>query len=331
MSADISAAPDLSIITVCRNASDTLERCISSVQPLLQNHPVRTEYIVIDGASTDGTADMLRRAQETGRITRSISEPDSGIYDAMNKGLRLAAGKVCVFINADDEICPEAVEACCRPILDGEADYTVSTARMVNKEGTFLQLREADYNLRWIGVVCCHQSLYCRTELLQQMEGFDTTLRIAADTELIGRLIARRARWQKVDVVSSVFHMGGASEQSCMYGEQLAVVGRFSKEIINAGKESPVYAMKALRMLIYHLSRFLLVQEDGGAGKDARKALLLHRKIAETLPAEKRAALKKRYRRKAFTNKFLSLLPFSRKARLRRILAGTYDTLSQAC
>ncbi len=327
MSADISAAPDLSIITVCRNASDTLERCISSVQPLLQNHPVRTEYIVIDGASTDGTADMLRRAQETGRITRCISEPDNGIYDAMNKGLRLAAGKVCVFINADDEICPEAAEACCRPILDGEADYTVSTAKVANERGDFKFYRKPDFSVIWFGVPYCHQTLYCNTETLRTMGGFRTNFSIAADADLIGRLYKQNLPYSIVNQVSAIFRQGGLSSEEAVHGELLTIILQWHEDILALASQDAGYTQAAIKTLRYQFVRYM--QSSSADRQLTQPVCLLHAQLAQYLPNKKRLKLKKRYRRKSFISKLRAFFSAKKRNKIQK-KAEAYSLLSDA-
>ena len=89
--------PLVSVITVCRNAATTLEACLLSVAA--QGWP-HVEHIVIDGASTDGTGDIL--ASHRDRLAVVVSEPDRGLYDAMNKGVARARGDFVIFLNADD-------------------------------------------------------------------------------------------------------------------------------------------------------------------------------------------------------------------------------------
>ena len=87
----------VSIVTVCFNSADTIEDTIRSVREQEYEH---IEHVIVDGGSTDGTLDIVKKYN--GRIKKFISEPDGGIYDAMNKGLRLAQGEVVAFLNADD-------------------------------------------------------------------------------------------------------------------------------------------------------------------------------------------------------------------------------------
>jgi glycosyltransferase involved in cell wall biosynthesis len=94
----------VSIVTVCFNSAATIEDTIQSV---CDQEYDDLEHIIVDGGSTDGTQDVIRR--HNGRIKKFISEPDRGIYDAMNKGLALAAGEVVAFLNADDVYASSAV------------------------------------------------------------------------------------------------------------------------------------------------------------------------------------------------------------------------------
>ena len=87
----------ITVITVCHNAAKTLEKTIKSV--LNQTYP-NIEYIIIDGGSTDDTVDIIKRYAD--RLAYWISEPDKGIYDAMNKGIEVATGEWINFMNAGD-------------------------------------------------------------------------------------------------------------------------------------------------------------------------------------------------------------------------------------
>src|SRR4051794_17032895 len=95
----------ISIITICRNSYATIGKTIDSI--LAQEWEGELEYIVVDGASTDSTMDVVRGYGS--RISASISEPDAGISDAFNKGIRLATGGVIGFINSDDVLLPGAL------------------------------------------------------------------------------------------------------------------------------------------------------------------------------------------------------------------------------
>ena len=109
--------PKISIITVCYNCAKTIERTIKSV--LSQSYPL-VEYIIVDGNSNDGTVDVIRKYEQS--ISFWLSEPDKGIYDAMNKGIDAATGELIGFINADDFYADGAVEAIAKRYIETNAD-----------------------------------------------------------------------------------------------------------------------------------------------------------------------------------------------------------------
>lgn len=216
---------DLTIVTVCRNALHFLPRCIASVQALYDT-PLKVEHLIIDGASTDGSVPYLWCQQHAGRITRFISEPDAGIYHAMNKGIALSRGKVLVFINADDEICPGAVMACCIPLLNGVAQYSVASTLCVGKKKRVLhpRLEESLWRQPY-----CHQAMYCRRELLVQMDGFDADrFPIGADTDLMRRLYVQYVPCVVVPVVAARFYEGGTSASAVTHLDVYELMLKFA-------------------------------------------------------------------------------------------------------
>ena len=110
-------APIISVITVCYNVASTIEKTMLSV---LNQTYKNLEYIIIDGNSTDGTVDIIKKYAE--RLTFWISEPDKGIYDAMNKGIVKATGKFLIFMNAGDQFLNEKVLSKCLPYFLQEID-----------------------------------------------------------------------------------------------------------------------------------------------------------------------------------------------------------------
>lgn len=330
MNVDISAAPDLSVITVCRNASDTIERCISSVQPLLLNNSLRTEYIVIDGASTDSTIDILCRAQETGRVTRYISEPDSGIYDAMNKGLRLAAGKVCVFINADDELRPDGVPACCAPILNGEAEFVYSTAAVRDASGKECSPVKPKLDSCFIDLPCNHQAMFAKTDLLRRMGGFrKEKFKIAADVDLMRRLHVANIQPAVVDAVPCVFYLGGVSSSVVAAEEWIRLILEYREYVVKQIKATPEHAKTLLNVLRYNLCA-IAGEKSEQCIHDMQAlqwAAELVSGVKDIMPVAKREKIVRRLRWKAFKYTYRALYKWKksrrmlRQARICRLLA----------
>lgn len=187
-----SGATKISIVTVCFNSADTIEDTIRSV--LSQQHS-RLEYIVIDGGSTDGTLDVLARYRD--RIAKCVSERDRGIYDAMNKGVRLAEGEFVGFLNADDvyagpNVISEVAAALQTDHADGVYGDLVYIGRR-NTERVVRYWRAGQYRpgAFYSGWVPPHPTFFCRTALYRRFGGFNPEYRIAGDFELMLRLIEK--------------------------------------------------------------------------------------------------------------------------------------------
>lgn len=163
--------PHLTLITVTYNAEAVLERTLQSVQRQTVREGV--ELLVVDGASTDGTLDIIRRYPDV--VTRWISEPDRGIYDAMNKGLALATGEYVWFLNAGDELHDETTLDHFFGNIGETADVCYGDALFVRDDGSVLGLRSevtphrlparATWRDFSHGMVICHQSFVARRSL----------------------------------------------------------------------------------------------------------------------------------------------------------------------
>jgi glycosyltransferase involved in cell wall biosynthesis len=171
-----------SIITVTYNASQWLERTIQSI--INQSYP-RIEYIIIDGGSTDETVDIIKKYQS--HIARWISEPDNGLYDAMNKGLKLATGDYVWFINAGDAIYNHTVaEQIAVSLSTSRSPYSIiyGETEIVSASGNSLGMRrlKAPETLTWksfkMGMLVCHQSFIVKREIAGN---YDLQYRYTAD------------------------------------------------------------------------------------------------------------------------------------------------------
>jgi len=174
--------PLLSVITVCFNAESTLRDCIQSIA---QDKTLEVEYLIIDGASTDGTLNIIRQYPHA--VDGLISEADGGIFDAMNKGLSRAGGDFVAFLNADDVYLPGAIPAILEAIR-GEAnavDVLYGDWIGVDASGE-AHARQADHRLRW-RYSLCHQAVVARRAIFPTPRGFDLRYRLCADFDLISR------------------------------------------------------------------------------------------------------------------------------------------------
>ncbi len=178
----------ISLITVCYNAAATLSKCIDSV--LAQSYG-NLEYIIIDGASTDGTPALI--SGYGSRIDHFISEPDNGLYDAMNKGIGLATGQVIGILNADDYfISNTVISAVAQAFQQSGADVVYANLNFVNPLGRIVRRwRSGSYvagafNRGWMPA---HPAFYAKKSLFEQHGAYRLDYGSAADYELMMRMI----------------------------------------------------------------------------------------------------------------------------------------------
>ena len=206
----------ISVITAVFNRVDTVGQALESVGA--QCWPL-VEHIVIDGASTDGTLQVLQTHQ--GRLALLLSERDDGIYDALNKGLARATGDVVGLMHsddfyADDLVLEKVAHAFDDPSVDavyGDLDYVDK----VNPSRIIRRWRTGDYKparLAW-GWMPPHPTLYLRRSVIEQWGGFDTSFRIAADYEAMLRYFAiGQIRLAYIPEVLVKMRVGGESNRS---------------------------------------------------------------------------------------------------------------------
>lgn len=202
----------ISIITVCFNSRKTIEDTLKSV---LKQEYDNYEHIIIDGGSTDGTIEIVKQyAEKENSHIRWISEPDRGLYDAMNKGVRLAAGDVIGILNSDDIYADEKV-------LGTIANRFMAT----NCDATYSNLLFKDEELKltkrvWIagkgslrtGWHPPHPTLYIRSDVFRKLGEFKLKYSIAADFDFMVRMMKRpNLRLSYIDRVLIYMRIGGAS------------------------------------------------------------------------------------------------------------------------
>ena len=204
----------ISLITVTRNAGNTLNNCLASV--IAQNYP-NVEHIIIDGGSTDSTLQII--AQYKKHISISVSEPDNGIYDAMNKGIALATGQVIGMLNADDvfannEVLHHVADAFTQHNADvvyGDLDYVNENNKVIRKwrSGAY---SVNSFNWGWMPP---HPTFYCRASLFKKYGNYSIANGTAADYDLILRfMFVNRVNTFYINKVMVKMKTGGASNQS---------------------------------------------------------------------------------------------------------------------
>ncbi len=202
-------SPKITIITVCLNSVLTIERSIKSV--LSQTYK-NIEYIFVDGGSEDGTLDAIKKYDK--HVTHIISEKDNGIYDAMNKGLRLAKGTIVYFLNTDDLLYDESVfETVVKTFQRFPlADVVYGNAKLVYEDG---ENADAVYpnNLDWNHFrdrSLCHQSVFTKRSAFEKVGLFESQYKLAGDYAWILKSIwVHDLNYQHVPKPLSLFSMSG--------------------------------------------------------------------------------------------------------------------------
>lgn len=192
----------LTIITVVYNGADLIGKTIESVS---QNKNSLLEYIVIDGGSKDGTSEVVGKYR--GVVDQYLSEPDHGIFDAMNKGINLANGKWLVFINAGDQLLPDFFQRIDLITLTDSALVYGNTIRERH-------IRTFPYELSYIktgNLPMCHQSTLYNREILGDRLFYKTQYRLFSENELMMRIYTAGMKCSYVNEDIAYFLGGGIS------------------------------------------------------------------------------------------------------------------------
>lgn len=189
----------VSVITVVYNRVNTLEQTIQSV--LNQNYP-NLEYIIIDGNSTDGTQDIIKRYQNG--IAYWVSEPDGGIYDAMNKGIQKATGEIIGIINSDDWYEQDAIKKIVQMYRETNADMLYGEIRKVNEEGESVGYSRDS-------VIPMHPAMFVKKSIYRRYGGFLTKYQISSDHEFKLRLISKGVSIAHTNDIIANFRVTGIS------------------------------------------------------------------------------------------------------------------------
>lgn len=213
--------PVITVITVVRNMRSVIGRCIDSV---LAQKIDGLEYIIIDGASTDGTLDVIRSYGAA--ITKVVSEPDRSLYDAMNKGLRLARGKYIHILNADDHyVASDTLEKLLPQLEEDKACY----GQMIYQDERGNQ-RELCGPYSWEKEIVASRipqpTFIAPKALYDQVGEFDINYKIAADYDLILRM-CERFPVKFIPQPVTMMHTGGLSyRQMKLSFKEAAVVSQ---------------------------------------------------------------------------------------------------------
>lgn len=198
--------PLISIITVVYNGANTIERTILSV---LEQAYLAIEYIIVDGGSTDGTVDIIKKYED--RITKWISEPDRGIYDAMNKGIAMASGDIIGLLNADDFYDSGAVAIVSSYYREGMVVYHGDMRMQMYNGKSYVN--PAPLNLDRIkrGMIVNHPSTFVNKEVYSSLGFFSINYRIVGDWDYMVKCYLNGVQFVPIKHVLAVFSLGGVS------------------------------------------------------------------------------------------------------------------------
>lgn len=246
----------ISVITVVYNGAATLEDTIKSV--ICQRYS-NVEYIVIDGGSTDGTVDIIKKYEDS--IDYWLSEKDQGIYDAMNKGIALASGDYVGLLNSDDMFADDDVlQNLAGYIRSTGADAIFSCLNIVDQHDIKKVLRKCrvakfSSGLLRIGVMPPHPTFYCKKICYERAGIYRTDYKIAADFEMLVRLLVRqKITWEFMDKVTVVMRSGGLSNSGI--GSRI----KLNREIVRACVENGLYTNFFLLVLKLPIRLYELIR-----------------------------------------------------------------------
>ena len=204
----------ISIITVCKNAENAIERTMLSV--VTQNcFNENIEYLIIDGASTDKTVEIIKQYSNKYPI-KWISEPDSGIYNAMNKGIKLATGDIIYFLNAGDKLFDEkSASEILKEFEKSDPDFLYTDILLCKnnelQKATIKKFDHADKYFLFRDCIC-HQASFFKKSVIEKFGGFNENFKLAADYEMLLKIMANKSlKKEYLPITAAYYDISGIS------------------------------------------------------------------------------------------------------------------------
>lgn len=226
MTNDSSIFPIVTIITICFNSENEIEKTLKSIN--LQTYK-NYEYIIVDGASRDNTLKLINAYS---LHTKLISERDDGIYDAMNKGIKYANGKYIIFLNSGDNFhSSRTLEDCCS-YLKLSSSKLIYGKTIVSYNGFTKLTRPNKIHTIWKGMPFSHQSVFILTEF-QKMNLYSQEYKICSDFNFLFNSFMDNATFQEINVIISEISSNGLSDTKRIQSllERWEIVGLKTKNI----------------------------------------------------------------------------------------------------
>lgn len=217
--------PKISIITITFNSEKTIEETVKSV--VSQDYP-NLEYIIIDGASKDGTLAVIDNYKD--KIAKIVSEPDKGISDAFNKGIRHATGDVIGIINSDDILLPGALNAVAAAYEEEVGVYRGNIFVWDSEsDSKMLAIPTMEFPLHTFKKrIVCHQSTFVKKSVYEKYGVFKTHFRYMMDVDLLVRLYEAGVKFKYVPAELAMFRLGGVT--SSLFLKKVGELERLFRE-----------------------------------------------------------------------------------------------------
>ncbi len=203
--------PLVSIITVVYNGEKYLEETIQSI---INQTYENIEYIIIDGGSTDGTLDIVKKYEN--KISYWVSEADKGIYDAMNKGIKVSNGEIIGIVNADDALYPNTVNYVQELMVSKSLDYTYGAVYLMDEEGvvfgetTYMSQEDMALN-KYTDMPFPHPSMFVRKKVYEAIGLYSLQFRLSADYDFVLRVLESEYKGLPLAEHTGKFRVGGES------------------------------------------------------------------------------------------------------------------------
>lgn len=212
----------VSIITVVYNGVKTIEQTIKSVLDQSYNN---IEYLVIDGASTDGTQDIIEKYRSS--ISYFVSEKDEGLYDAMNKGIQHSTGDIIGIINSDDYYAPDVIHKVVHYFCKHDVGAVYGNTYVITKTGGIKQhSAENEIDKLWYyRADLNHEAIFIKKSVYDKFGLYDLHYSVAADYDRMLDFYSNHVKFGYIDAGLIYFRRGGLSqERKILYGKQMAEI-----------------------------------------------------------------------------------------------------------
>ena len=204
----------ISIITITYNSAKTLDRALTSVQSQSYKD---IEHIIVDGASTDGSRELIEAYAKKHKNVRWVSEKDEGIYNALNKGIRMATGDIIGFLHSDDVLySSDSIGQIAAAFASQEVDVVYGDLQYCKGNKVVRRWKSNDFHRSSLkyGWMIPHPTMYVRKEVYEQVGEYDEWFRISADYDMILRILKAGYQTHYIPQVLVCMEVGGASNKN---------------------------------------------------------------------------------------------------------------------